>query len=292
MSSFALVTKTYRGDMDPFLDLCASIERLMPDVHHYVLVDNADWACFDRLTTSQRTIVNCSSLLPELRELELFGRRFWHLSGLRLIRGWIYQQLAKIAFVARMEEDAAIHLDSDVTLLQAITKEHVFEGNKVRLFRSPNGGQLKQQRKWHRLAQSDLGLPVTGYQGFDYIGPGVIWAPAVVRAMLAYLERQSGKSWIGKLSAHFRFSEYIHYGVFCDQVEGPQQSSLQRTQDQSCHTCWGYDLSDPVDTERFVEDLCPHHTSVLIQSNLKLPETTRREILVRIQDRFDFLDCQ
>ena len=288
-ASFALVTKTYRGDMQPFRDLCQSIDRLMPDTMHYVLVDAQDFAAFRDMNSPKRKIVNCAHLLPKLKAIQIGHRRIWWSGGFKLVRGWIYQQLAKIAFVAQMDEDAAVHLDSDVTLLQPITVDQIFRTGKVRLFRNAGGGQSANHIKWHEHAQSDLGLPVSGYAGFDYVGPGITWSSAVVQAMIGQIENTTSRPWFNTLAGHFRFSEYIHYGVFCDQVPGPHQALIAGSDDQFCHTCWGYDLDSTAGVDRFVADLRPDHRSVLIQSNLGLSEPMRRAILEQVQTRFEVL---
>ncbi len=285
MNRFALVTKTFRGDMAAFMDLCDSIDNFMPETDHYVLVDDADEPVFLDFTSPHRTIVNVTQLLPALREISVIGKRVWWDGRTRLIRGWIYQQMAKIAFVAQMEEDAAVHLDSDVCLLQPIAYDDVFDGDKVVLRHSPGGGQSERHTKWHRLAQIDLGLPISGYQGQDYIGPATIWSAPVARAMIERLEQVNNQSWTETLARHWRFSEYLHYGVFCDQAPGDQRSSIVHRKTGDCHVCWGYELEIASERDRFVGDLRADHRSVLIQSNLKLAEPVRAQLLERVRAR-------
>ncbi len=291
MSSFALVTKTYLGDIKPFTDLCKSIDRLMPDTQHYVLIDHADAAAFAPFEGPKRTIIDCSQLLPQLRETHLLRRRFWRIGFTRMVRGWIYQQIAKIAFVATMEEDAAVHLDSDVALLQPIKTEHVFPDGAVRLYHQPGSGKGPHHLKWHKVAQRVLGLPQTGYSGSDYIGPLVSWSPVVISAIIDRIEATNRADWIKVLARHFRFSEYIIYGIFCDHIAGRHQQLITPSSDQSCHNCWGYDLFSSSEVDRFVSDLHEDHLAVLIQSNLHLPEQERRSILNRMKERFRTLDA-
>ena len=291
MPSFALVTKTYLGDIEPFSDLCKSIDQLMPDTQHYVLIDHADAPAFAPFEGPKRTIIDCSQLLPQFREAHLLGRRFWQIGFARMVRGWIYQQIAKIAFVATMKEDAAVHLDSDVTLLQPITAEHIFPDGAVRLYHQPGGGKGPRHLKWHKVAQKVLGLPQIGYVGSDYIGHIIPWSPDVVRAMIERIETTNRGNWIKVLTRHFRFSEYIIYGIFCDHIAGTHQQLITPSRDQYCHNCWGYDLFSSSEVDRFVDDLHEDHLAVLIQSNLQLPEQERRSILSRIKERFRTLDA-
>lgn len=286
MTQFALVTKTFRGDLELFAQLCRTIDRHMPDARHYVLVDTADAAMFAPFGNGRRQIVNCAELLPRMRELDLFGQRLWWRAPFTLVRGWIYQQLAKIAFVASMSEDAAVIVDSDLYLLNAIRHEQVFTGGRTRIYRNPGGGRGKQHRKWHRIAQQLLGLPEGGYQGFDYIGQGVVWSPQVVREMIARIEAVSRRPWLDVLAAKFRFSEYLLYGIFCDQFEGPHQQLVCPSVPDHWHLSWHYDLSSDVEIETFINSVSPHHLGVLIQSNLRMPSGQRSAIIDRIEHTY------
>lgn len=287
MSSFALVTKSYRGDFKLCRDLCQSVDRHMPGAMHYLLVDSADMALFEPLESNRRRLVDCSDLLPELRGLDLLGRRVWWRFPATFVRGWIYQQLAKIAFVARMDESAAVHIDSDVYFRAPLCESFIFEGATARLLRNPGGGTSVQHDDWHRIAQRSLGLPVTGYSGCDYIGPGVVWSPDHVRAMIERLNAVSGRAWFDVLAGHFRFSEYLLYGTFCDKLELAGQADLAPGDWSFCHLCWGHDLSTEQGVQHFVEAAQPHHACVLIQSNLGIDYAKRSKILQRIDARLE-----
>lgn len=285
MTSLALVTKSYRGDFELCRDLCASVDRHMPAIPHYLLVDRADRQLFAPLASSTRTIVPCDALLPQFREIDLPGRRLWWQPPWRFVRGWIHQQLAKIAFVAGMVEDAAVHIDSDITFIAPLPQANVFEGGRVRLLRNPGGGQAAQHDRWHRIAQQLLSLPVTGYSGCDYIGPGVVWSPAQVRAMISRIEHATGMQWFDALAHHFRFSEYLLYGNFCDHVADPGGAPMPSGDWRFCHMSWGHDFAGEEGIERFVAALGPQHACVLIQSNLGLSHVRRAAIMRRIELR-------
>lgn len=283
---FALVTKSFRGDLGAFAGLCATVDRHMPDARHYVLVDHPDLPLFREFATPRRTILECEEFLPGLHTFNLPAHRLWWRPPFTLVRGWIHQQLAKIAFVARMTEDAAVHLDSDLYLLRALEQGYVFDGERPRLFRRAGGGQGPRHLKWHRTAQSVLGLPATGYRGFDYIGQGVVWSPRVVRAMIARIEEVAGRCWIDVLARQFRFSEYLLYGIFCEQVSGEHASLISPDDAEPWHLSWHYDLSTPAAVDSFVQQISPDHLGVLIQSNLDLPGEQRSAIIRRIEQLF------
>jgi len=277
--SFCLVTLTYHGDAPAFAQLCKSIDRQMPHVKHYVLVDRSDLALFQPHASANRVIVDCSQLIPQFKEFNAMGRRLWWRWPHRVVRGWIYQQLAKIRIASMLEEDAAIIVDSDAVFVRPIRLEQIFDGDRVKLYHVPGAGQAPEHCKWHDVAMRSFGMAAVGYTGFDYISTGVIWDPGVVRAMIERIESVSGRKWYDVLIANFRFSEYIEYGVFCERVEGPHQQRVSTTQEELCHCSWHYDVHSPDDVRRFVSDIQPHHCAILIQSNLKLEETQRQIIL-------------
>lgn len=287
MKSYSLLTKTYRGDLEAFEQLCDSIDRFMPALRHYVLVDRADMALFARFRSPRRILVDCGDLLPRLYEFHAMGKRMWWRPVRRIVRGWIYQQLAKIQFVASLGEDAVVLVDSDALFVRPIRDEHVFAGDQVRLFHNPGmpSGPASQSEQWHNLSLRAFGLPETGYTGFDYISQAVIWSPAVVSAMIARIEEVSGRNWIDVLLENFRFSEYVLYGVFAEQVDGPHRRLLAATDIELSHCSWHYDLDSPAGIDRFVAAMSEDQVAVLIQSNLNLADAKRAEIMRRFKEQ-------
>ena len=278
---FALVTKSYKGDIEPFAKLCASVDRHMPQVTHYVLIDKTDIPLFARFATAQRVLVDCAALLPQFREIEAMGRRLWWRAPFRIVRGWIYQQLAKIAFVATLQHEAAVLIDSDAVFIAPLRDEHVFDGAATRMFHNPGQASGSEFQKWHNVALGVLGLPQAGYSGCDYISQAVIWSPDIVGQMIAVIERTTGKRWFDALISNFRFSEYILYGIYCDHVDGPHRQRVVPTTDELCHCSWHYDIATTDGVNHFVESLATHQVAVLVQSNLALASTKRDDIFRR-----------
>lgn len=279
--TFTLVTVTYRGDLGPFRDLCASVDKHMPDVEHHVLVDRSDLGVFAEFSGPKRKIVDCATVLPIYHELNLARKRVWLRWPFKVVRGWIYQQLAKIGYVQSLDCDAAVIVDSDAVVIRSLEHSDLFDGDAVKLYRRPDhpSGPADQSARWHDAASRALGLPPRGYTGADYISTAVIWSPEVLRNAIKRIEAVSGQSWDRVLSRFFRFSEYVIYGVFCDHVQGPHQDRIARTEAELCHCSWHYDLSTPTGRAQFAAGLESHHRAVLIQSNLGLSEEARRAVL-------------
>jgi|UPI000834AA95 hypothetical protein len=286
--TFALFTKTYVGDTADFAKLCASIDRHMPDVTHYVLVDHSDYALFEHYASDRRKVIDCKTILPQFIEINLPGRRIWWRFPLMPVRGWIYQQLIKIGFSATLEEDAVVVVDSDVIFHRALAEDDVFEGSRVKFFRAPGRGDGPQHQLWNRIAQRCLGVPEIGYPGYDYIIPAIQVSPKVMRGMIARIEETTGKNWAQVLCGNFRFSEYVLYGTYCDAVPGPHQDLIAATEHGFCHCSWDYDLDDSAGMAAFLNGLEPRHACVVVQSNLGLSQEQR----ARIFDQLDYSNSE
>lgn len=286
-ASFALLTITWRGDIFAFEQLCNSIDRFMPDIRHIVALDRSDLELFARFEGPRRELLDCSDFLPSLREFSLFGKRLWWKPLSHIIRGWIYQQLAKIAIVSTLKEGAVVVVDSDVFFIERLDLSRVFSGPSVRYFQNLGApsGPPEESPKWHDAAAFALGLPKRGYTGADYISGAVIWSPAVVRAMLQHIEALHGSEWMTPLLRPLRISEYVIYGLFCDHVPGPHRDLVCPTPAELAHCSWNYDLGQRGEVERFASDLPDDAVAVLVQSNLKMSPAKREEIFGRILEQ-------
>lgn len=267
---FCLVTVTYAGDLERFERLCASIDKTMPDVTHYVLVDGVDYDAFANMRSAKRQIIATDTVLPQLKYFSFRGKRYWLSLFGAIVRPWIFQQLIKIKFVSERSEDMAIVVDSDAIFIRPITEQHLYQDGKAALYHAPGAANQPSHQKWHIAAAKALKIKAQNYFGSDYISTAVPWKPAVVKSMIAHIENNHVRPWYAVLASYFRFSEYIIYGVYNSHVSGEHQEQLYRTTKELCHCSWHYDLSDSHQLDKFVDDLHDHHVAVLVQSNLEM----------------------
>lgn len=291
-ADMALFTKSYAGDFSLCARLCASIDRHMPDMRHYLVVDRADAALFAPLATGRRELLCSEDYLPELFQTSILGRRLWLTPYGPPVRGWIQQQLAKLAVIATLPEQAVVLVDSDVVFVRPLPLEAVLRGGRTRLYRVPGEGQSPKHKIWHRVAARLLGLQPRDYFGADYINTVIAWRPDVVRALLPHIRRSTRLPWRMALTWRFRFSECLLYGIFADHVPGPHSDLLFADEMSLCHCCWGYDLGSPEDRAAFLRDLEPQHAAVLIQSNLNLAEAERDALFRAFETRLSGEDAQ
>lgn len=278
---FCLVTVTYAGDLERFERLCISIDKTMPDIVHYVLIDRVDYDNFAPMASAKRQILTTDQILPQLKYFSFRGKRYWLSLWGAIVRPWIFQQLIKIKFTASLYEDMAVIVDSDAIFIKPITPDALYRSDKAMLYHMPGAANKVTHQKWHIAAAKALNIPVKNYFGSDYISTAVPWKPDVVRMMIDHMDCQHRRPWYAVLASYFRFSEYIIYGVFNNEVRGPHQDLLQRTTDELCHCSWHYDLTDSHQVDKFVNDFEDHHVAVLVQSNLGMSEETTDRIYSR-----------
>lgn len=285
LADIALLTVTYAGDLELCRRLCDSIDRHMPGIRHYLVIDRVDRGLFAPLVSANRVLVETEDLLPELFQTRILGRRVWLTPYGPPVRGWILQQLAKLALTSRLDEKVVVVTDSDAVFVRPLTRDAVLRDGRTRFYHAPGAAQLPPQMKWHRIAARVLGLQPRDYFGADYISTAVPWRPEIVRALLARIRRTTWMPWRMALSWRFRFSEYILYGVFVDHVTGHHQDLVFHADADLCHCSWHYDLDDPAQRQAFIDDLGPHHAAVLIQSNLRLAEDKRAALMNAFEAR-------
>lgn len=278
-ADFAIATKTFYKDASSFAELCASIDRHMPDITHHVIVDRADLELFAPFASSRRILHVAEDLLPRSLQFKLRGQRMWLMALSPPVRGWIFQQLAKIAFTAQASETAIVHIDSDAQFLRPLRSEEIVRDGRVLYLRKDFPTETAVHDRWLKTAAKVLGLASRDWQGVDYISNVVAWSPAAAKGMMARIASKSILPWHLALSWNLRFSEYVIYGMFCDFIDGPHRDHVEPSPRELCHCSWYYDLTKSEDRKAFAGDLRDDHAAILVQSNLDLSAQERAELL-------------
>ena len=290
MTRVSLLTLSFRGDLPFCRLLCETADRFVdPAITHDIAVPRADIPLFAPMAHERRRIVAQEDLLPRwLVQLPLpspawrkrlfLPRRNIYLSlrG-RPVRGWIAQQLMKIAAAARSDADLIVHADSDTAFIRPTRPQDFFFDSKPRLLREPGTGNSDMHAVWHRAASRLLGLPPSDYHGADYIDSMVLWRREHVDQLIAHLERD-GDDWRARLIATGDFSEYVLYGVFHDKVLGPQARQAPTPLRQSL-TLW--DAAALREADARIADLAHHQLAIVIQSTIGISDAERRALVER-----------
>ena len=280
-----VITPTYAPDLDLFSDLHESVLRWFPsDVRHVVAADDRDVRLFRRFEGPRCEVVAQGDVLP---------RSVWALPLVRLwvnlrwpvppLRGWIVQQLVKLALADRMRERVIVLADSDVLFVRPVTVSTFAPEGRVRFYRRDEAIDLSLPRhlRWHAAARELLGLP-RARSGLlpDYISPLNSWDGEVVRRALRRIESVTGRSWVVAVGKELHFSEFILYGVYVDEVEGSGRVAL--TDDPLCHSYWDTVPLTPEGADEFLSLLGRRDVAYTISAKSKTPVPVRRAARTRL----------
>src|SRR5262245_17158300 len=161
MARMAVITKSFAPDFE----LCAALNRSVlkntPDtIQHHIIVPQSDLQLFSQLA-GPRTYIRCEAdLLPRTFVRVPFSNIMVNLRRpFPPVRGWIQQQVIKLAAIAASEEDAVLVVDSDVEFVRPFTAEVFIRDGAVRFFCKPDqiDERLSRHMTWHRVARALLG---------------------------------------------------------------------------------------------------------------------------------------
>jgi Family of unknown function (DUF6492) len=269
--SVALVTISYSRDRDRCALLCRSLERFAPTAEHWIVVDRADLAAFAPLARGRTTLVALEEVLPIwlLRlNVSKIGLRssLWLQARGRPVRGWLVQQLAKLAVVRELTADVVVHTDSDVVLVRPFeASDLVDERGRVRLYSLPAAidESLPNHVRWHRTAEKVLTLPRAPLPLPDFITSFVPWKRENAVALLARVEERTGRHWARALAGAWGVSEYILYGRFVTEVLGDAASQFT-TPSSLCRDYWAHEPLAPDELEAFLDGVDAGEVAVSI----------------------------
>lgn len=285
----AIVTPSYHRDFDRCRLMVQSFDRYASaDLHHYLVIDRRDLGMFKVFANDRRTVLAAEDLLPWWIFRLPRVPKVWFSLKTMPVRGWIVQQLLKLAVPTQIDADVYCFMDSDVAFLRPTDTSVFIQGDAVRLFRRPDHANLPTHRRWHRTAARLLGLEEREYFGSDYIGNMITWRREHLLQMHDHIEQVTGKQWLRAVASELHLAEYILYGVFVEHVLGLDASGHYFDAQDLCHCSWDYRFGGPEDIDRFFErDLAPRICAVQVQSNLKLPADSYAQRICRLQDRLD-----
>jgi Family of unknown function (DUF6492) len=270
-ASVAFVTKSYAPDLERCELLCRSIERLAPETRHWIIVDKRDRAAFRGLENARTRLVTTEELLPRrVRKLEVYGVGKNILLGARTapMRGWLVQQLAKLAIASVAEEDVLVHADSDVVLIRPFQEDALTDaGGSLRLFRIPAAidESLSEHVRWHRTAEQLLAIRSRSLPLPDYVGGLIPWQREVAISLLEEIEARSGRDWMRTIASARHVSEYILYGRFVEDALGSSNGGPGNSL-SLCRCYWGTEPLTKRELENFIDEASPEEVAVMISA--------------------------
>jgi hypothetical protein len=282
MTRLAVLTPSYAPDFELCFDLHRSVLAYAPEaVHHHIVVPRRDLGLFGQLR-GPRTHVHC--------EAEFLPRSFLPLPGAKFsvnlrrpfppLRGWILQQVLKLAAASMLDADVVVLVDSDIEFIRPFTPATFAQAGVVRFYRKPDeiDERLPRHLTWHRVARQLLGLPPAEPPYPDYVSSLLAWDPAILRELLARVESVTRRPWQTAVGSQLHFSEWTLYGVFVEEVLGTPANSFA-SQDTRCHSYWDETPLGDETIVGFLDRIQPDDVAVMISAKSRTPLDVRRRAL-------------
>ena len=279
MDELAVLTPTFRGDAELFADLHESVlANTARSVVHHVVVPPSDARLFReyegdrcRVWTHRDLLPRYCVSVPRASGLTLSMRRPWP-----PIRGWVAQQLMKIAGTAAIDARAVLIIDSDAVLLREPSLDRFIHNGRLRHFRNDRAvtSGMNRHLLWHNVARRLLGVSGSvSAPAPDYISPITVWDPAVVRCLTEQIADSAGRAWMDAVAGELHVSEFVIYGVFVDQVLGgvpPFTGPL-------CHNYYERIPLSRTDARAFADHMPSDALGAMISSHSNTPHRVRRK---------------
>lgn len=276
-----LVTPSYYRDFERCKLLCESVERFVDaKVDHYVMVAERDEKLFAPLRSKRVHVMRQEDVLPWwLFQIER-NPKWWLSLKSPPLRGWLIQQLVKLAVDGIVDADAYVFVDSGCVFVRPFDPSFYVRDGKVLLFRE-QGPQFRVEtnRKWHKIAADVLGLPVQKEYDTSYVGSLVSFSRRNIVKFHEHIEKRTGRGWMESLAWKTTFSEYVLHGVFCEQV---LKDDAQVFFDDSIlvFSHWGLEKLDEEDMRALKRELLPEHHVVMLNEKSGTPIDVIRKVLV------------
>ncbi len=269
-----IVTPSYAPDFERCKILCESVKKFVTSYdRHILIVDRKDLSLFKTITGPKIEIITKESILPRWIKKIPFSKKWWLSLKTLPIRGWILQQIIKLAVAEFIDADVYVFCDSDIIIVRPTDASVFIKNEKVRLFRFPRVEKDFTEPRhvsWYRTAQKMFNLTGDEYLQGDYIGHLITWRRDTLLKLNRYIEKRYGKKdWKTVMGNTLHFSEYILYGIFCEFILKEESGHYVDTTD-ICHSSWHYPVDNLDDLRTFLEKLRPEHHAICIQSNLKI----------------------
>lgn len=294
----AVVTVSYRGDLELAGDLCRSIDTfLAPEAEHILIVPRSDMALFEAFARPGRRVVAVESVLPRgyvqlpaprtlrIGSYERRVREIW-VGPAGVVRGWIVQQILKLSAPSFTDREILVFADSDIVLVAPLTVDRLTRDGMVRLYRRPGASpELSTHVRWHEVSARLLGLESGGNHGADYIGNLITWRRSTLVRLQERLSLNGGRRWDKVVARQRDFSEYMLYGNFADLGHPRDDSGHYVESDDLVHAGWFFDLGTEEGVDQFERGFTRGQVGVAIQSTERFTLAERRELVRRATTR-------
>lgn len=296
--TFCIVTPSYSNDFELAKELCETADRFVdPDIEHILVVPRRDVKLFSSLCRGRRRVVSKEEILdrtdfvrlPTPNSVGIRGlwhrrlkEQWWH-PAIGRTSGWAVQQVVKLSAGRLTQADVIIFADSDIAFFRDLTGARFLRGDRTLLHQSWLKPEMTEHLQWYATARRLLGIPPGEPGEKNYIGQLISWNSRNVKSMVDHIERVNGRPWQQVVAQAATVSEYILYGVYCDEVLGMERSDHEVWVNDLVLSFWFESkLGKPSDVAQMVH---PSHVALLIQSFIPLSTQVRSQYLRAIAHR-------
>jgi hypothetical protein len=279
MANLAVITPSFGPDFPLCAALHASVLAHSPEsVRHHIIVPPRDVPLFRQLDGPRAQIHAETDFLPSsFRSVPGLNYKVNLRRPVPPLRGWILQQIIKLAAAARADADVVVLVDSDIEFIRPFDAGTFHRDGVVRFYRKPDevDDRLPRHVRWHRGSRSLLGLPPGSPPYPDYVSSLMAWDPAIVRRLLDHVGSVTGRRWTDAVGRQLHFSEWTLYGVFVDEVLDREARSFS-SDDPLCHAYWGEVPLDEGTLREFLAATGPDDIAVMVSAKSRTPVAVRR----------------
>lgn len=271
--TLAFVTPSYPPDLERCALLVTSLDRFGSQFKHYIIVDRADMPAFAHLASARTILIEAESIIDRrFIRIPWKGSSWYNWRALPM-RGWISQQVYKLASVAVVPEDILVMTDSDTTFIRPVHINHFMIDGQTGLLDVDYCAD--KVPVWTSVAKKMLGLPVAPpLRG--HVGNLIAWRREHMIGLHNHLELMTGMPWQIAIARQRTFSEYILYGIYIRQVLGYGASRHAPSTRALVKQPWDFDLSTDAGLRSYFDAIEPDNIAVMIHSKGGLPPSAAR----------------
>jgi hypothetical protein len=271
--SLAFVTPSYPPDLARCELLVESLDRFGPAFNHYIIVDRADMAAFAHLASARTILIEAERVIDSrFIRIPWKGSSWYNWRALPM-RGWISQQVYKLAAVKVVPEDILVMTDSDTSFVRPFTVENFLIDGKTGLLDVDYCAGMVPT--WTRVATKLLGLSAEPTLR-GHVGNLIAWRREHVLGLHAHIEHATGLPWQIAIARQRTFSEYILYGCYIRDVVGYGASHHAPSIRALVKQPWDHDLSTQAGMKTYFDVIEPDNIAVMIHSKDGLPVSAAR----------------
>jgi Family of unknown function (DUF6492) len=271
--TLAFVTPSYPPDLERCELLVESLDRFGAAYKHYIIVDRADMAAFAHLASPRTILIEAESIIDRRFVRIPWKGSSWYNWRTLPMRGWISQQVYKLAAVKVVPEDVLVMTDSDTTFIRPFSVDNFMIDGKIGLLDVDYCADMVP--KWTGVATRMLGLDAEpALRG--HVGNLIAWRRDHMLGLQAHVERITGVPWQIAIARQRTFSEYILYGIYVRAVVGYAKSHHAPSTRALVKQPWDYDLSTQAGLQIYFDSIEADNIAVMIHSKGGLPVSAAR----------------